>query len=121
AIMAMASPREWLDAQSLGMDSERMPRVLRYRPAPESSWPAEVRLPAARAATVAEARVLASGALSLADVEEAASNVDHEALAAFLIERNQPFELNAARLAALDDAGVPDGVMDALVRPPVPH
>ena len=115
AIMAMASPREWLDAQSLGMDSERMPRVLRYRPAPESSWPAEFLLPAARAATVAEARVLASGALSLADVEEAASNVDHEALAAFLIERNQPFELNAARLAALDDAGVPDDVIDALV------
>lgn len=115
AIMAMASSTEWLDAQSLGMDSERVPRVLRYRTAPESIWPAEFTLSGQRAAAVADARLLASGELSLADVREAASHVDHEAVAAFLMERNQQFELNAATLAALDDAGVPDDVIDALV------
>ncbi|MBI2073456.1 MAG: hypothetical protein HYT81_10595 [Gemmatimonadetes bacterium] len=115
AIMAMASPTEWLDAQSLGMDRERVPRVRRYRPAAESSWPAEFRLSAPRAAAVADARLLAAGELSLTDVQEAASHVDHEALAAFLMERNQQFELTAAKLAALDDAAVPDDVIDALV------
>jgi len=115
AIMAMASPAEWLDAQALGMDSERVPRVLRYRPAAGSSWPAEFMLSTRRAAAVADARLLAAGELSLVDVQEAASHVDHEALAAFLMERSQQFDLSAPKLAALDDAGVPDDVIDALV------
>lgn len=115
ATMAMASRSEWLDAQSLGMDGERVPRVLRYRPAAEARWPAEFLLPAERGLAVEEARVLAAAELSLADVQEAASHVDHEALTAFLIERNQEFDLSAAKLAALEHAGVPDQVIDALV------
>jgi hypothetical protein len=64
---------------------------------------------------VDDARLLASGRLSLADVEEAAAHVDPEALAAFLLERSQEFDVTAAQLAALADAGVPDDVIDALV------
>ena len=115
AIMAMASRTEWLDAQSLGMDGERVPRVLRYRPSAEATWPAEFLLTAERAAAVEEARLLAASRLSLEDVQETASHVDQEALAAFLIERNQQFDLAATRLAALNRAGVPDEVIDALV------
>lgn len=115
AIMAMASPTQWLDAQSLGTNGERVPRVLRYRPAPGSSWPAGFLLPFDRAGAVDEARVVASRRLSLADVEEAASHVDHEALAAFLLERNQEFDVTASNLVALQDAGVPADVIDAVV------
>jgi hypothetical protein len=35
AIMAMGSPTEWLDVQAVGMDGERVPRVVRYDVAPE--------------------------------------------------------------------------------------
>ena len=115
AIMAMGSPAEWLDVQALGTNGERVPRVLRYRPAAGSSWPADFLLPVARVAAVDDARVLASGRLSIADVQEAAAHVDPEALAAFVIERNHEFDLTAKDLAALADAGVPDNVIDALV------
>ncbi len=115
AIMAMGSPAEWLDVQALGTNGERVPRVLRYRSAPGSSWPAGFLLPMARVAAVGDARLLASGRLSLADVEEAAAHVDPEAVAAFLIERNQEFDLTADQLAALADAGVPGDVIDAVV------
>ncbi|MBI4420733.1 MAG: hypothetical protein HY560_07900 [Gemmatimonadetes bacterium] len=115
AIMALGSPTVWLDVQALGTNGERVPRVLRHRPAPGSSWPAEFLLPVARVAAVDDARLLASGRLSLADVQEAAAHVDPEALAAFLIEKNQEFDLTAAQLAALADAGVPEDVIDALV------
>ena len=39
AIMALSTPREWLDAQALGVNGKRAPRVMRYRPAAESLWP----------------------------------------------------------------------------------
>lgn len=115
AIMAMATASEWLDAQSLGMNGERVPRVLRYHPAPVSSWPDEFQLSGERAMAVDDARALAARELSLAAVREAASHVDHEALAAFLLERGQEFDLTAEKLAQLADAGVPGDVIDALV------
>jgi len=121
AIMAMGSRTQWLDVQALGMNGERMPRVLRYRPAAESQWPAEFRFGAQRAEAVADARLLAASRVSLTDVEEAATHVDHEALAAFVIERGHRFDLSAARLAALDDAGIPEDVIDAVVAASFPE
>jgi hypothetical protein len=121
AIMAMGSRTEWLDVQALGMDGERMPRVLRYHPATEAQWPDEFRFGAQRAEAVADARLLAASRVSLADVEEAAAHVDHEALAAFVLERGHKFDLSAARLAALDDAGLPDDVIDAVVAASYPE
>jgi hypothetical protein len=115
AIMALSSPREWLDAQALGVNGKRAPRVMRYRPAAESMWPSAFALSAQRAEAVADARVAASGRLSLADVREAASSVDQEALAAFVLEWNRPFDLDAGKLATLADAGVPPDVIDAVV------
>lgn len=121
AIMAIASPTEWLDAQSIGMDGERMPRVLRYRLAPESSAPEGFALTARRVAAAADARLLASAELSVGDVQEAAPRVDPEALVAFLIERNQTFEIDAASVAQLADAGVPNEVIDVLVAVSYPN
>jgi hypothetical protein len=121
AIMAIGSPTEWLDAQSIGMDGERMPRVMRYRLAPESSAPEGFALTARRVAAAADARLLASAELSIADVQEAAPRVDPEALVAFLIERNQTFEIDAASVAELADAGVPNNVIDVLVAVSFPN
>jgi hypothetical protein len=115
AIMALSSPREWLDAQALGVNGKRAPRVMHYRSAADSLWPTGFELSAQRAEAVADARVAASGRLSLADVQEAASRVDQEALAAFVLEWDRPFDLNAGKLAVLADAGVPADVIDAVV------
>ena len=115
AVMAMSSPTVWLDAQSLGTDDERVPRVLHYYPAPEVSWPDEFLFSTERAGAVADARALAADRLSLLDVREAAAHADPEALATFLLELHQRFDLTAAGLAALDEAAVPDAVIDALV------
>jgi hypothetical protein len=88
---------------------------MRYRPAADAAWPSGFELSAQRAEAVADARVAASGRLSLADVREAASGVDQEALAAFVLEWDRPFDLDAGKLAALADAGVPTEVIDAVV------
>ncbi len=115
AIMALASPTEWLDAQALGINGKRVPRVVRYRLAPEPLWPAGFALDAQRATAAADARLVASGKVSLAEVQEASSSVDQEALAAFVLEWDRPFDLNGAKLASLADAGVPADVIDAVV------
>jgi hypothetical protein len=88
---------------------------MRYRPAADSLSPSGFALSAQRAEAVADARVTASGRLSLADVQEAASRLDQEAVAAFVLEWDRPFDLDAGKLAALADAGVPGDVIDALV------
>jgi hypothetical protein len=115
AIMAMGSPDQWLDVQAVGMDGERVPRVVRYDVAPVDSWPEGFALTPQRSAAADEARVFAAAPLTLPDVKEAASLVDRDALVAFLIERDQPFDLDAAKLESLARAGVPDQVIDVVV------
>jgi hypothetical protein len=121
AIMGMASPAVWLDAQSLGMNDERVPRVLHYYPAPVERWPDGFRLSTERAAAVTEARALAASRLSLLDVREAAEQADPEAASGYLLGLSQRFDLTADGLAALDDAGVPGEVIDAVVAASYPE
>lgn len=112
-IMALATPGEWLDAGAVGLDGERIPRGFRYRRATDT--PDEFALPADRAARAREARVIAAAGPSLDDVREASKMVDPEALVAFLIERDHAFDLDAAALEELADAGVPADVIDVVV------
>ena len=121
AIMAMGSPTEWLDVQAVGMDGERVPRVVRYDVAPTSNWPDGFALSPQREMAVDEARVFAAAPLTLADVKEASADVDRDALVAFLIERDQPFDLDAAKLESLASAGVPDQVIDVVVAVSFPN
>jgi len=117
AIMALSETTEWIDAQSLGMGDERVTRILRYTPAPESMIrSAGVVAPGQdRITAIMDARLLAAADLSLTDVEEAAGAVESEALEAYLIERGQTFDVDADRLVALANAGVSSSVIDVLV------
>jgi hypothetical protein len=116
AIMGMTSSYEWLDAQSIGMGDERMPRAIRYRLAPSDvARNLGFSLPADRQMAASEARTMATMDLSLSDVGEAADHVDSEALEAFLIERNQPFDVDAKQIVAMADDGVPSDVIDVVV------
>jgi hypothetical protein len=117
AIMAMSDVSEWIDAQSLGMADERVTRILRYTPAPESMVRSAGLVPPGqdRVGAILDARLLAAADLSLADVQEAAGAVESDALEAYLIERGQQFDVDADRLVQLANAGVSASVIDVLV------
>ncbi len=68
-----------------------------------------------RAMQVATARVAASAPLRLDDVIDASREVDGAVVEAWLIEHGQNFRVNARELVALEDAGVPTGVIDLVV------
>jgi len=114
-LMAMLSPMEWIDAHAMGLGDERVPGAIRYRPAPTSVEESAGFETQTRFAVIADARRLAAAPLSIDDVAEVSENVDGTALQAFLFERGQGFDLNAANIAALSDDGVPDDVIDLMV------
>jgi hypothetical protein len=82
--------------------------VQRYRPAADDSLHLGI------AATIS-ARAAAAAPLAIDDVVEASRKVQADVLQAWLVERGEPFTLDAKRLIALADAGVPPGVIDLMV------
>ena len=91
----------WLDIQSIQVAARESVRVRRYYRAPDQ--PAVPRA------------VLSASALTLDDVKEASGKVAARALEAALVEANATFNLTSRRLLELDDAGVPDSVIDLMV------
>jgi hypothetical protein len=115
-IMAVTSPSVWLDAQAVGMNGENVARVLRYRPAAsEAAQASGYAVPLDRMGRTIDARLAASADLSLDDVVEASGQVDEDALQAFLAERGQPFDLDAAAVVHLADTGLSGEVIDMMV------
>jgi hypothetical protein len=97
----LATNGTWLDVQAITVGSRETVRVRRYyRAAGEPS--------------VARATIAASS-LSLEDVKEASAKVAPRALEAALVETNTGFDLNGRSVVDLDEAGVPDSVIDLLV------
>jgi len=116
AIMSLTSSYEWLDAQSIGVGTDRMPRAVRYRLASaDIAQDLGFTVPADRVFAAAEARTLATKDLTIEDVREAAKKVEPEALEAFLIERGQPFDVDARQIVAMADDGIPSDVIDVVV------
>lgn len=115
-IMAITSPSVWLDVQSVGLNGESMPRVVRYRPAGvEAARAAGFPIPVERMAATIDARLMASADLSLDDLIEASEHVDSDALQAMVAESGQQFDLDAAAVVRLADSGVSDDVIDMVV------
>jgi hypothetical protein len=112
-ILAMVNPMEWVDIKSV----DGSPWVLRYRLARASrvQEAGMENVVASRAAQVKAARIAASSRLTEDDIIEAAGNVDGQAVEALIVERGDPFAVNADMLIRLDDAGVPAGVIDLVV------
>ena len=97
----LASNGTWLDIQAIEVGSRETVRVRRYyRAAGE---------PAVSRPTIA------ASSLSLDDVKEASGKVAVRALEAALVETNTGFDLEGRSLVDLDNAGVPDSVIDLLV------
>jgi hypothetical protein len=96
-----ASNGTWLDIQAIESDGRESVRVRRYYRAEGESLLART----TRSASV----------LTLADVKEASGKVAPRALEAALVESNAGFNLRADSVIELDDAGVPDSVIDLMV------
>ena len=116
-VIAMSDNGQWLYIQGMTLGGQTGVRVQRFREATS-----ELLLPDDVAAALRlgiselmQARAAASGPLAIDDVVEATRNVDIAVLEAWLVERRERFALDAKRLVALADAGVPSRVIDLMV------
>jgi hypothetical protein len=116
-LIAMSGDGQWLYIQGATIGGQTGLRVQRYREATsELLLPNDVAdaIRLGVAATI-EARAAAAAPLSVDDVVEASQKVDVPVLEAWLVARAEQFSLNAKRLVALADAGVPSRVIDLMV------
>lgn len=116
-VMSMVSPFEWLDVRTIDVDGQSVPWALRYRLASQADFQAAGQgdLVSAQGSEARLARTLASIPIAINDVIEATDKVSAETLQLWVVERGEPFALDASRLVAMADAGVPPSVIDVVV------
>jgi hypothetical protein len=117
-LIAMSPQGEWLDIVSVTLGQNTGVRVLRHRPISDpASLPEDVRaaLQTVAASRLQEARTAAVAPLGLADIIEASHQMHSSVVSAWLNDLRQPIAVDAKRLTALADAGVPAPVIDMMV------
>jgi hypothetical protein len=116
-ILAMSPTGEWLDVQGVTTGGGDNLRVARYRDAGvPASVPADIAAALnGRSESVRAARIAAGANVGTSAVVEASRIADAAVVEGWLLERRQPFALDANALVALADAGVPARVTDAIV------
>lgn len=116
-IMAMLTPTQWIDVRAVEQDGQRVPAARFYQwAAPEVGLEAGIVPPDAEARdAIQAARAAASTPATSEDVREASRHVDGAAVAAWIVESGSGFDLDGGTLLALDDAGVPDEVIDVMI------
>ena len=116
-VMSMVSPFEWLDVRTIDVDGQSVPWALRYRLASEADFQAAGQgdLFSAQGSEARMARMVASVPIAINDVIEANGKVSAETLQLWVVERGEPFALDANRLIEMADAGVPPSVIDVVV------
>ena len=117
AILSMTATGEWLDVRGVTSYGDQSVRVARYRDAGiPSALPAEIASALReRGAGSETARITAAAPIGVAGVIEASRAADSTVVAAWLLEREQRFGLDAKTLVQLADAKVPGAITDALV------
>jgi hypothetical protein len=117
AILAMTASGEWLDVHGISSYGSEEVRVARYRDAGiPAGIPSEIATTLRdRSAPSEAARIAAGGSVGSAAVIEASHAADSAVVSAWLMEREQRFDIDAKTLVQLADAGVPGAVTDALV------
>ncbi len=116
-MFAMTPNGEWVNVEALNAGGARAVRVVHY-----AATDIPDALPATFAAAlhenrdaIANARSAAGAPLAVSDIIDASHSTDSSVVAAWVLDRNQAFPVDAARLVALSDAGVPGAVTDAMV------
>ena len=116
-ILSMTATGEWLDVRGVSSYGSEGVRVARYR---DAGIPASVPVEIAtalreRGGGIESARIAAGAPIGASGVIEASRAADSTVVAAWLLERDQRFALDAKTLVQLAEAGVPGAVTDALV------
>ncbi len=116
-VMSMVSPYEWLDVRTVDVDGQSVPWALRYRLASRADFQAAGQgdLVSAQGSEARMTRRAASIPIAVDDVIEASGKVSAETLQLWVVERGEPFALDASRLIQMADAGVPPSVIDVVV------
>ena len=116
-VLSMVSPFEWLDVRTMDVDGQSVPWALRYRLASRADFQSAGQgdLVSTQGSAVRMSRIAASVPIALDDVIEAAEKVSAETVQLWVVERGDPFALDAGRLIEVADAGVPANVIDVLV------
>ncbi|MDX1646812.1 MAG: hypothetical protein R3304_06695 [Longimicrobiales bacterium] len=116
-VMAFTSPDHWVDVRVLEVEGEEVAWVQEYALAGTDrmdEW--GIDNPAATMPmAILTARRTASAPIDLDDVEEASSMMGAPAVEAWIVAEGDPLDADADALVRLDDAGVPDRVIDAVV------
>lgn len=116
-VVAMVSPREWIDVKVVTAGGESMTWVARYRLATqrqaEEAGFGEIATD--RRMAVLSARVAAAAPPSVDDVIEASEHVAPEAVGAWVAERDVPLDLSADELVRMADAGLSEEVIDMVI------
>ncbi len=116
-ILALLPGEEWLEVNVVEVEGETVSWVQRRRPAPRS-LALEAGLPEpvpGLDTAVRTGRLRAAALPSVDDVVEASGAVPPEAVEAWLAERGEPLDLDAAGLVRMADAGVPERTIDVAV------
>jgi uncharacterized membrane protein YgcG len=106
---AVVSGPMWVDIQMVESEGRKSMRVRRYRRAVDQTTGAQSNVQTLGTMPL-------GGKLSMAEIKEASTKLAPEALQAVVLELGAGgYDLNARRLIELDEAGVPDSVIDLMV------
>ena len=104
----------WTDVQVVEERGRETIRVRRYRRAPDQAE-ATRSLPKPEQARALGTMARQAATLTMDEVKEVAQKLPLSALEAVLLETGASFPLNSKRLVELDEAGVPDRIIDLMV------
>lgn len=116
-LIAMTSPHEWIEVESIEVGGRNVAWVRRYRAADAESTEAAGfgNVLAGRGMAVESARMAAASPIGVEDIIEASARVHAEAVEAWVADTNDPLDLDARTLLTMADAGVPERVIDVAV------
>lgn len=116
-VMAFTAPNYWVDVRALDVGGEEVAWVQEYLlVGPDRLAEEGIENPAeGMTMAVRTARMAAAAPIDLGDVEEASGRMDERAVETWVVAQNDAFELGADDLVRLDDAGVSERVIDAVV------
>ncbi len=123
-LIAMTTPSEWVEVESIDVGDHDVAWVKRYRAAStEQSRSAGFgEAVAGRARAIEMARRSASALATVDDIIEAADRVDPEAVQAWIAETDDgAMAVDSKGLLAMADAGVPADVIDVVVAKSYPE
>lgn len=116
-LLALSPKGEWLDVQNVTTGKNTGLRVVRLTEVSDlSPVPAEITSALQGHTLQTNAwRTAAAAQLAIVDVAEASGNLDAAVVEAWLVERDQGFNIDAKTLTMLADADVPASVIDVMV------